>query len=437
MNREELKQRAFNIIDNCKKEARELNEEESKELQEIKDKLANQDEVEENVEVINDDNNDNEVSETIEEVVEETEERAMPMTQEEDENEGNCGTAQNGGVIGGEIRKNNNNLKSNIGKMNKEFRLIKAIRDIANNRSLDEVSAAVVQAGADEMRKSGLSFGGQIQLPMETRSIHVTLADGVHDDLIETDFTNILEPLRAKNVLIGAGAKYLSNLVGDVQVPSMTASNVGWAGEVADAEEGSGTFSHVVLQPKRLTAYIDLSKQFLAQDSLAAEQLIREDLVKAINSKLEETILGDGAGDANTPEGILHVITPTSVSDFKGVVDKEADVEDANVLGECVYVMSNKAKAAFRAMAKSTKSTQLVMENGAIDGTKVYNTSNVAGTNYIYGDFSNLAIGQWGSIDLTVDPFTLARSGQVRLVVNAYFDAKVLRAGAFTAGTVE
>ena len=55
---------------------------------------------------------------------------------------------------------------------------------------------------------------------------------------------------------------------------------------------------------------------------------------------------------------------------------------------------------------------------------------------FIYGDFSNLAIGQWGGIDLTVDPYTKAAAGQVRLVINAYFDAKVLRPEAFAFGTV-
>ena len=78
-------------------------------------------------------------------------------------------------------------------------------------------------------------------------------------------------------------------------------------------------------------------------------------------------------------------------------------------------------------MAKSTKSTQLVMEGGQIDGTDVLNTSNVESTNIAYGDFSNLAIGQWGAIDLTVDPYTQASNGKVRLVINAFFDAKVIR----------
>ena len=320
-------------------------------------------------------------------------------------------------------------------KMNKEFRLIKAINDIANNRNLDAASTAVVNAGAEEMRKAGLSFGGQIQLPVEKRDVVTVENEG--EDVVVTDFTNILEPLRAKNVLVQAGARYLTGLVGDVQVPLMGASNVTWEGETAAAQDGAPTFDHLKLQPKRLTAYVDVSKQFLVQDSLDAEALIRQDIVNAINSKLEATILGSSAGTATQPEGIFYSESAlTSISDFAGVCDLEADVEDANVMGECKYVMSNKAKAAFRNMAKSTKSTQLVMENGAIDGTPVLNTSHVEGKNVAYGDFSNLAIGQWGAIDLTVDPFSQATNGKVRLVINAFFDAKVLRPEAIKVATV-
>ena len=98
--------------------------------------------------------------------------------------------------------------------------------------------------------------------------------------------------------------------------------------------------------------------------------------------------------------------------------------------------MSNKAKAKFRNMTKSAKTTQLVMEAGQIDGTPVYNTSNVGATNVAYGDFSQLAIGQWGGIDLTVDPYTKAADGKVRLVINAFFDAKLLRPGAIAVAKV-
>ena len=320
-------------------------------------------------------------------------------------------------------------------KMNKEFRLIKAINDIANNRNLDNVSSAVVNAGAEEMRKAGLSFGGQIQLPTEKRDVVTVENEG--EDVVVTDFTNILEPLRAKNVLVAAGARYLTGLVGDVQVPIMSAGNVTWEGETAAARDGAQTFDHLKLTPKRLTAYVDISKQFLVQDSLDAENLIRQDIVNAINSKLEATILGSSAGTTTQPEGIFYSDSAlTEIEDFADVCDFESDVEDANVMGECKYVMSNKAKAAFRNMARSTDTTRLVMENGAIDGTPVLNTSHVEGKNVAYGDFSNLAIGQWGAIDLTVDPFSQATNGKVRLVVNAFFDAKVLRPDAIKVATV-
>ena len=323
-------------------------------------------------------------------------------------------------------------------KMNKEFRLLQAINDIANNRTLNDVATAVVNEGANEMRKAGLSFGGQIQLPVESRSA-ITVTDE-HDDVIETDFTNILEPLRAKNVLVQAGARYLTGLIGDVQVPIMGASNVTWEGETAPANDGAPTFDHVKLQPKRLTAYIDISKQFLVQDSIDAEAMIRQDIVNAINSKLEATILGSEAGTTTKPQGIFYNSGGTSalteVSAFSGLTDIEADIEDANIKGDCKYIVSNKAKAVLRNMAKSALTNELVMHDGNIDGTDVLNTSHVPEKCIAYGDFSNLAIGQWGAIDLTVDPFSQATNGKVRLVVNAFFDAKVLRDNAIKVARV-
>lgn len=324
-----------------------------------------------------------------------------------------------------------------ITKKMKEFRLIKAINDIANNRNLDETASAVVNAGAEEMRKAGLSFGGQIQLPVEQRAAITVTAEG--EDVVETNFTSILEPLRAKNVLIQAGAKYLSNLTGDVQVPIMAGGNVTWEGETASASDGAGSFSNVKLQPKRLTAYIDVSKQFLVQDSLDAENLIKQDIVNAVNSKLEATILGAEAGTTTKPQGIFYVASGsslTSIGDYADLCDFEADVEDANVYGECKYVMSNKAKAALRSMIKGENGTGMVFENGTVDGTPALNTSHVGTTKIAYGDWSNLCIAQWGAIDLTVDPYTLAKDGKVRIVVNAFFDAKVLREGAIATGVV-
>lgn len=362
-------------------------------------------------------------------VEEEIEDRENPTTKDDsevkDNNENNADEETKE-----DSSEERNNIKSiKLTKnMNTEFRLLKAINDIANNKTVDEVANAVINSGTEEMRKSGLSYGGQIQIPTsELRSTVTVAAEG--EDVVATDLYDILEPLRAKNVLVQAGAKFLTNLVGDVQVPVMGAGNVTWEGETATARDAGYTFGSKKLSPKRLTAYVDISKQFLVQDSKSAEALIRQDLINAINSKLEETILGSAVGSTTKPQGIFYLASGTLdvVDSYAEVAEFEATIEDANVNGECKYIMSNKAKAQYRTMIKGTNGTGMVYEGGAIDGTSVLNTSNVEGYNVAYGDWSNLAIGQWGAIDLTVDPYTKAADGQVRLVINAYFDAKVLR----------
>ena len=327
--------------------------------------------------------------------------------------------------------------KSKINKHNimseKKFNLLSAIRSIAENKPLDPEVQAVVDAGKSEMRNAGLSVNGQLQIPAETRAAVTVTTEG--EDVVVTDFANILEPLRTKNVLVDSGAHILTGLVGDLQIPAMGAENVNWEGETDPAQDGASTFTNVKLTPHRLSAYIDISKQFLVQDSLGAEALIRRDLVAAIQSKLESTIFSTDATDGSKPAGIFNGVTPTKVTDFKGLCTLESDVEDANFYAPSKYIVSPKAKAAMRAMAKSTKSTQLVMEGDNIDGTPVLSTGHIAKDTFAYGDWSQLYVGQWGAIDLTVDPYTKAADGQVRLVVNCFFDFKLVRPKAVVYGT--
>lgn len=331
-----------------------------------------------------------------------------------------------------EVRTIKEIIKTNTKTMEKRFSLVNAIKSIANNQLLDDVAVSVNDAGKEEMRKSGLTFGGQIQLPVsELRSAITVTAEG--EDIVPTDIYNPLEPLRSKNVLVQAGARFLTGLVGDVQIPVMSANNVGWALETADASDGAGAFTSVTLTPHRLTAYIDISKQLLNQDSIGVENLIRTDIVNAINNKLEATILGDGAAGA-APAGMFNGKTPTLANTFASLAELEATVESANILGECKYIISPSSKAALRPVAKGAVTSQAIYANGEIDGTPAYSTTHVAANQFVYGDWSNLAIGQWGAIDLVVDNYTQAVKGCVRLVVNAYFDAKVLRDAAFAYG---
>ena len=335
-----------------------------------------------------------------------------------------------------EIRDINDKLNKETNKVIKrtmsKFSLIKAVNDIANNRNLDERSQEVVNAGIAEMRKAGQSYSGQIVLPIEERGdIQATVATN-GQEVVAEDKLNILEPLRANLVMTQAGATYMSGLVGNVSIPVYSGSNVGWAGEVDAATDGAGKFSEVNLEPKRLTAFIDVSKQFLIQDSVSAEEMLKNDIVRAISNELEKTILGNATGSNTKPAGVFNGVTAdTTALDFKGIVDMEQALEDKNVTGNLAFIVAPNVKATLKTTLKSAGVSGYLMEGGEVDGIPVYSTSACTSKGMVLGNFSDYIIGQWGGIDLTVDPYTQAASGKVRLVINAYFDAKPRRAEAF------
>ena len=319
-----------------------------------------------------------------------------------------------------ERQKNINNLTPK--KMEKKrFSLLQAVRSIVDGTPMSEENAATIAAGKQQMRAAGLNSAGSIVIPTaETRAtVSVTGTDGA---TVPVDVAAIYDELRAESVLEKAGASYYTGLVGDLKVPMMTAASVAWAEENGAAADAAADIKSVTLSPKRLTAYMDISKQLLVQDAGSnAEAALTANLIRAINDKFEATILADGAATATQPAGLFNGRTATTTSNWAGVVGLEAAVKRANGRVRAI-IASPEAEAAFLAM-ENNKKTQLVIDGGTLNGVPCYSTANVAANSYLVGDFAYLCVGMWGGIDITVDPYTQAGNGAIRLVVNVYMDA--------------
>lgn len=280
-----------------------------------------------------------------------------------------------------------------------------------------------------EIRSALNSAEHKVTLPAETRTVTQTISgDGVHDEIVEEEFKGLLEPLYADSVISNLGITIYNGLpAGDFKVSAMGKGAAAWADETGTATESKNTFSHITLQPKRISAKLSYSKQFLAQDTIGAEAAIRRDIYNALVAQIQTTMLSADAAGTNKPAGIFNGVTAKNISSYAELCDVEATVDDSNVKGERKYLMSNKAKAILRCMPKSSLTTELVLDGNDIDGTPVIANSDVPTTQYAYGDFSNIVMGTWGNVDLIVDPYTLAAENSVRIVVNAFVDWKKVR----------
>lgn len=280
-----------------------------------------------------------------------------------------------------------------------------------------------------EIRSALNSADHKVTLPAETRAVTQTVSgDGVHDEVVETEFKGLLEPLYADSVISNLGITIYNGLpAGDFKVSAMGKGAAAWADETGTAAESKNTFTHVTLQPKRISAKLSYSKQFLAQDTIGAEAAIRRDIYNALVAQIQATMLSADAAGTNKPAGIFNDVTAKNITSYAELCDVEATVDDSNVKGDRKYLMSNKAKAILRCMPKSSLTTELVLHGNDIDGTQVIANSDVPTTQYAYGDFSNIVMGTWGNVDLIIDPYTLAAENSVRIVVNAFVDWKKVR----------
>jgi HK97 family phage major capsid protein len=366
----ELKQRMNEIISNGENETRELNEDETNELAEIRTKI-----------------------DTLEEEI---------KTKEEENRQ---------------ITKNENKENKEVRTMN----LINMINAVLENRQFSEDEVKTMAEARAEFAKSGINTRGQIAY----RGVAATV-EGAGKEAIAEEKWNLEVAVRNNLVATKMGADFISGLKGDISIPRYAGSNVLWKGETATAEDGQGEFSEVMLQPKRLTATLDISKQFLLQDTVDAEAMLIRDLAAAVAEKLDETIFGAGEGDANTPAGLFSGVTATKALGeitYKDVLDLESAVEEKNG-HSYMFVVNPRVKFALKG-TQTANGLQMVYAGNEIDGYKTISSNSVVEKGMICMDPRELVIGQWGGYDITVDPYTKAADGQVRLVINAYFDAKL------------
>lgn len=305
------------------------------------------------------------------------------------------------------------NEKNNNNKTQKQtMRLFDLINGVANGNLTDEQRQFVTGNKINYRAAivAGTAGQGQENVPEDKKALDVAI--------------------RNASVLNRIGATWFGNAVGDISIPKYSGSNVGWKGEVDAADDGAGEFSEVVLTPKRLTAYLDISKTFLAQDSNDAEAILIADLAAAVAEKLDETVFGAQSGTTTRPEGIFystgHTVTgATAISgvSYDNVLSLEEKVEEKNGTN-FLFVANPKVKYALKG-TQMASGLEMVYSKNEIDGYPAVVSNSVASKGIVCLDPRDLAVATWNGIEITVDTVSRALNNEVRIVVNYLVDAKL------------
>lgn len=325
------------------------------------------------------------------------------------------------------------------------FSLSQMIRNASEGVAQRSAESALIDKANEELRANGKEVvsGKRIALPssMLYRAQSVTGDSGANGGALVETKKQIVMPLLSNLTLEGLGAKVYSGLVGDVDLISGESFAFDYATENGTATDKTAGFDGPTLSPKRLTGVVKISNRLLAQTSPQAEANIYALIGQGINAAMVKAAI---SGSTNGPTGLYDSAGNVQAGaagapTWDDVVGLETLIKSSNATKDNLYYLSDPA---LMGKLKTTKKDAgsgiyLVGENGLLNGKKYLDTT-LAGTldagashPLIYGDFSQMAIGFWSGVQMTVDPYTLAAEGYTRVIFNIYNDVQLANAKAF------
>jgi len=304
-----------------------------------------------------------------------------------------------------------------------------------------ECSMAIEKAVAKTGYNKRGTFFVPYDVPLRTEQRTVLTAGtaNVGGNLVGTTLRPdlFIELLRNRMIATKLGIQMLSGLVGNIAIPSFTAAATAyWVAENTAPTAGNQTFGQVTLSPKTVGAYTDFSRQLLLQATPAIDGLVQGDLSKILALAIDKAVF-HGTGSAGQPKGIGNVTGIGSEAGasfaWANAVDMETLVAAANAdVAGMRYVTNATVRGLLKGRAKIGSTYPVFMiEDNEMNGYPVEVTNQIDAGEMFFGDFTQVMMGEWGVLDILVDPYTGSSAGTVRIVAFQSVDVAVRHPVAF------
>lgn len=309
------------------------------------------------------------------------------------------------------------------------------------------------RAVAEKMGRTAQGFF--LPIDVSTKRDLVVGTPTAGGNLVATDLLmgSFIQLLRNAMVIDKLGTRFLTGLVGNVAIPKQTGgATIYWIAENTAPTESQQTIGQVTMSPKTAGGFTDIGRTLMNQTSLDVENFVMSDLATNLGLGIQAAAIA-GTGASNQPSGLLTRVTPIVIGGANGLaptwqhmIDLETNVAIANAdVGSMSYLTNAKVRGRLKSTQKFSGTNGMPVW---VDGATPVNGYNAAVTNavpsnltkgtanavcsaVIFGNFSDLMIGMWGTTDLIRDPYTNSTTGGVRIVALQDVDVNVRNVESF------
>lgn len=324
--------------------------------------------------------------------------------------------------------KSNNANIGLTGDEARSFSLMRAVRAMLPNATLADREAAAFELECSEAAQKAYGRSAQgILVPADVLSRVFEVGTSQNGaTLVGTDHRSdmFIEMLRNRSTIMSLGF-IMDGLVGDAEIPKQTGGATAyWLGEEEDVPASSPATGQLKLSPKTVGGRVEISRKLMQQSSPAAEQLVWNDLNRALALKIDKAAYYGTGGD-NQPLGLKNISGVNAVSfgavnpTFAEMVAMESEIASDNAdVDRMSYVINAAMRGHFKTaprMGAGTEST--IWEPGnTVNGYRTEVTNQIEAGDVFFGNFADLIIAMWGGLDLTIDPYSLSAKGGLRIV---------------------
>lgn len=324
-------------------------------------------------------------------------------------------------------------VNTNIGLTGDEarnFSIFKAIRAQLPNATNAEREAAAFEFECSEAAQKAYGRSAQgILVPTDVlnqRAFELGAGSGSGGKLLGTDHRGdmFIDLLRNRTTIMQLG-HIMSGLVGNVEIPKATGGATAyWVGEGEDVNGSNPTVGQRELSPKTVGALVDITRSLLQQASPDAENIVWNDINKAMALAIDKAGYY-GSGTNKQPLGLKNIAGINAVPfaaanpTFEELVQMESEISADNAeVDRMAYVINALMRGHCKTTTKFGTSTESVIweAGNTVNGYRTEVTNQIENGDVFFGNFSDLIIGLWGGLDITVDPYKLSASGGLRIV---------------------
>ena len=261
--------------------------------------------------------------------------------------------------------------------------------------------------------------------------------------LVGTDHRDDLfvDALREKSAVLSLGAQFVDGLVGNIDIPTLAGDvTPNWiASEGSLITESQPTFGQILMSPKSCAAFTDVSRRLLQQTSQQAERLLTNSMVASIAYAIDTAAIS-GSGINGQPKGLLLANGVSSADgtalDWNDILEFESDVSSSFVDlagASCGWVTTPLIRKLLKGRVKVAGYPEYLWQSpdNRMNGYAAMATTACPTGHLIFGDWSEVIVGNWGPVEILCDPYSKIQSALVAVRAIADVDIAIKHSGAF------